>query len=96
MSVFANRNINGKWVKVEVTDPEIIEIEKNNFKKNIEVAKKCLKHVPSQLKDLNLVPTIMERIIPIFIEKMSTPLHYAIENYVDEKLSKDSQSKELL
>ena len=91
MSVFVNRNINGKWNKVEVSDDEIMVVEKALVKKNAEIAAKTIQYLPGLIqKNLpeghRVDSATIQTLIPIFVDRMTTPLHYAIENFVDQKL----------
>lgn len=103
MSVFVNRNIKGKWIKIEVTDDEVALVEKTNFKKNVAMAARVVKYFPGLLskqlgedgKGVSVDKAVMDALIPVFTDKMTTPLHFAIENFVDEKLSKTAESSDL-
>lgn len=88
MSVFVNRNINGKWQKIEVSDTEVAAIEKTHFLKNVDIAKKIVDHLPKKLSGTD--PLVINALIPVLVEKMASPLYYAIENFVDSKLTKET------
>jgi hypothetical protein len=94
MSTYVNRNVRGRWEKVEVTDAEVAEVTKRNFIANMNTAIECIINVrksiqsSSRLKDEQITVPLdtQEQIALALIEKMTKPLHYDIENYVDEKL----------
>ena len=95
MSVFVNRNIDGKWKKIEVTDAEVIAVEKALVKRNAEIAAKTIQYVPGLIQKnlpegFKVDPSILQAILPIFVDRLTSPLHFAIENFVDQKLHTDA------
>lgn len=95
MSQYCNRNVRGKWEKIEVTDAEVAEVTKRNFIYNMNTAIECVVNVRSAMEKSarlkGVAPVSHELVDSITLaitEKMLKPLHYDIENYVDEKLDK--------
>jgi len=93
MPVFLNRNINGSWRKIEVTEDETKLLEKQLFLEAVEKVAKCRENLPKKIQNLN--PGLLDQLTVLLVEKMVSPLHYMIENYVDEKLSKGDKATDL-
>ena len=96
MSVYVNRNVKNRWEKIEVTDAEIADITKRNFVANMNIAIDCVANVrkampaSKRLEGQNLSAELIDGVALALIEKMTKPLHYDVENYVDEKLAKEN------
>ena len=95
MSVFVRRCIGKDWKTIEVTDVEVAAVEKTNFQANVKIAQNVAQYLPTLLKKglpahFNLSEDVVKALIPVFVEKMATPLHFSIENYVDATLAKDT------
>ena len=91
MSVWVNRNLGGKWQKVEVEGSEVLAVFKENYDRNLGMVKNIVKAVKRDLNDFpkeqKLSFGTVERLAVLLAEKNVTPLHYAIENFVDSKLA---------
>lgn len=97
MSVFFKKNVGNVWTLIEVSDAEVAAIEKSNFQANVRIAANVARYLPSLLqKQLGAEskdkfdPEVVKALIPVFVDKMTTPIRYAIENYVDSNLAKET------
>lgn len=94
MGVYILRNIKNRWERIEVTNDEVAEITKNNFLSNMAIVIRCIKNVPKilasskELEGTEITKPMIENAINVLSEKMTKPLHYDIENYVDDQLAK--------
>ena len=92
MPVYVNRNVKGNWKKVEVSDAEVSTIRKINFESNLKMCKMVLKKVNDDV-DLKKHPSMLKEIATLLCDRMTTPLHYAIENHVDAEFAKEAAGK---
>jgi hypothetical protein len=94
MARFVNRNVRNKWEKICVDDPELVEITKKNFLANMSMVIKCIKNVPKilktskELEGVEVTQPMIENAIAVLSDRMTTPLIYDVETYVDEMLAK--------
>lgn len=90
--VFINRNIDGKWQKVEITSSEVRGLTSKCYSQNLRLVKRCLESFDKLDFLKSRDQELKNSLLCLLVEKMTTPLHYFIENYVDDKLKKEESS----
>ena len=98
MPVYFRKMVGTRWKTIEVTDAEIETVTREYFLSNLGLMERCLLNVSKmvekseKLKSLQLSTETRDKLAISLIDKMVTPLHFAIENYVENKLLKDADN----
>jgi len=95
MSVYLRKMVGTRWKTIEVNDEDVEKITVEYFKKNMALMERCvlntnlLLNKSEKLKALQLSPEMRDKMALALMDKMISPLHYAIENSVEESIAKD-------
>ena len=98
MPAYVNRNVRGKWERIEILDLEIAEVAKHNFIANMKTVIQCIKSIPKllasskELEGVTVTQPMIENAIKVVSDKMTTPLYFSVEAYVDEQLAKKTEN----
>lgn len=96
MSVYLRKMVGTRWKTIQVSDEEVENITKDYFRKNLVLMERCILNVnlmcekSEKLKSAQLTHEMRDKMAISLMDKMVSPLHYAIENYVEDNLSKET------
>lgn len=95
MPIYVRRNIKNKWVTIEVSDEEIEKLKEHNLQHNLKMLDYVIKNTQDYFANNPLIGS-SDSFISILVDRLTTPLHYMIENYVDHKLNQNEKVEEIL
>jgi hypothetical protein len=95
-NIYFRKMVGNRWKTLEVSPEEIESVIKHYFIDNLMLMERCFLNTEiflnksEKLQGKNITPGMKEKMALLLMEKMITPLHFAIENYVEEGISKDN------